>query len=303
MAFMAKRSSAPRPSSRGGGSSADGKPGIGCLVWLVLLLATLLLFVLNWERIQDTLRATRFSEAIESLDEPARTAPGRGGDGSAAPASETPASPGGEPGGAPGGSARSAPAPQAPSGERQPAGTAPQPSAPAPQPAPAVPGPGQAQSLPNPPPPSTAAPVEAVARTRLVSLYFVRVDGDGTITRHEVKRTIDASDSPLTDALGALLKGPSADELGRNLISLIPSGTRLLSAQVRGSTAYLDFNEAFMINRYGIEGYAGQLKQIVYTATSFSTVKDVQFLIDGERREFLGGEGVYIGRPLSRSSF
>lgn len=299
MASMAKRSSASRPSSRGGSSSAGGKPGIGCLVWLVLLLATLLLFVLNWERIQDTLRATRFSEAIESLDEPARTAPGRGGDGSAAPAPETPATPGG----APAGSANPAPAPQAPSGERQPAGTAAQPSAPAPQPAPAAPGSGQTQGTPSQTPPSTAAPVEAMARTRIVSLYFVRVDGDGTINRQEVKRTIDASDSPLTDALGALLKGPSADELGRNLISLIPSGTRLLSAQVRGSTAYLDFNEAFMINRYGIEGYAGQLKQIVYTATSFSTVKDVQFLIDGERREFLGGEGVYIGRPLSRSSF
>jgi spore germination protein GerM len=289
---MAKRSSASRPSSRGGGSSAGGKPGIGCLVWLVLLLATLLLFVLNWDRIQDTLRATRFSEAIESLDEPARTAPGRGGDGSAAPAAETPASPGG----APAGSASPAPGAASPSGERQPAGTAP-------QPAPVAPGPGQTQSPPAQTPPSTTAPVEAMARTRIVSLYFVRVDGDGTINRQEVKRTIDASDSPLTDALGALLKGPSADELGRNLITLIPSGTQLLSAQVRGSTAYLDFNEAFMINRYGIEGYAGQLKQIVYTATSFSTVKDVQFLIEGERREFLGGEGVYIGRPLSRSSF
>ncbi len=292
MARMAKRSSASRPSSRGGSSSAGGKPGIGCLVWLVLLLATLLLFVLNWDRIQDTLRATRFSEAIESLDEPARTAPGRGGDGSAAPAAETPVAPGG----APAGSANPAPGAASPSGERQPAGTAPQPT-------PVAPGPGQTQSPPAQTPPATTAPVEAMARTRIVSLYFVRVDGDGTISRQEVKRTIDASDSPLTDALGALLRGPSADELGRNLITLIPSGTRLLSAQVRGSTAYLDFNEAFMINRYGIEGYAGQLKQIVYTATSFSTVKDVQFLIDGERREFLGGEGVYIGRPLSRSSF
>lgn len=299
---MAKRSSASRSSTRGESSSAGGKPGIGCVVWLVFLLATLLLFVLNWDRIQDTLRATRFSEAIESLDEPSRTAPG--GDGSAAPATDTPASPGGtaQPGG---GSTSPAPGPQAPSGERQPAGTEPQPAAPAQQPAPAVPGPTQPQTQPPPTrtPPSTSAPVEAMARTRIVSLFFVRVDGDGTINRQEVKRTLDASDSPLTDALSALLKGPSADELGRNLITLIPSGTRLLSAQVRGSTAYLDFNEAFMINRYGIEGYAGQLKQIVYTATGFSTVKDVQFLIDGERREFLGGEGVYIGRPLSRSSF
>jgi len=58
-----------------------------------------------------------------------------------------------------------------------------------------------------------------------------------------------------------------------------------------------------MYNRYGIEGYAGQLKQIVYTATNFSTVKDVQILIEGQPRDYLGGDGVYIGKPLSRASF
>ena len=58
-----------------------------------------------------------------------------------------------------------------------------------------------------------------------------------------------------------------------------------------------------MYNRFGIEGYAGQLKQVVYTATTFPTVQDVQILIEGETRDYLGGEGVFIGRPLSRNSF
>ena len=43
--------------------------------------------------------------------------------------------------------------------------------------------------------------------------------------------------------------------------------------------------------------------QIVYTATEFSTVKSVQFLIDGQKKEYLGSEGVWIGSPLSRTSF
>ena len=145
--------------------------------------------------------------------------------------------------------------------------------------------------------------MQQVQTTRIASLFFIQVDDDGAISRHEVKRTVSSSDFPLTDALNALLAGPSADELSRNYITLIPSGTRLLSAQVRGSTAYVDFNEAFMYNRYGIEGYAGQLKQVVYTATSFATVKDVQILIEGSRRDFLGGEGVFIGKPLARASF
>jgi len=118
-----------------------------------------------------------------------------------------------------------------------------------------------------------------------------------------VKRQVAISDSPLLDSLAALLQGPTEGELRRSLISLVPQGTRLLSAQVRGSTAYLNFNEAFMYNHYGIEGYAGQLKQIVYTSTAFPTVQDVQILIEGEKHDYLGGEGVYIGRPLSRNSF
>jgi spore germination protein GerM len=130
----------------------------------------------------------------------------------------------------------------------------------------------------------------------------VRIDDDGVIVRQEVKRQMPVTDSPLTDALGALLAGPNEDELRRKLVSLVPQGTKLLSAKVRGSTAFLNFNEAFMYNHYGIEGYAGQLKQIVYTATSFPTVQDVQFLIEGEKRDYLG-EGIYIGAPLSKNSF
>jgi spore germination protein GerM len=261
---MAQRKSGSRPAS----STSKPKAGPGCLLWLILLLVTLLLFVVNWERIQQTLAATRFVEAVDSRG----TGEPEGGVSAPAPAQDQPGSPQAEPG-----------LPQA----TQPQATQPQ----ATQPQATQPGPG------------AAAPVELVSKTRVATLYFVRVDGDGAITRQEVKRTVDASDSPMTDALNALLQGPSTDELGRNLISLIPAGTKLLSAQVRGSTAYLNFNEAFMINRYGIEGYAGQLKQIVYTATGYATVKDVQFLIEGEKREYLGGEGVYIGKPLSRASF
>ncbi|MDP3179225.1 MAG: GerMN domain-containing protein, partial [Spirochaetaceae bacterium] len=149
-----------------------------------------------------------------------------------------------------------------------------------------------------------AAPAAAAApRSRQAALYFVRIDEDGTIVRQEVKRAVALSDSPLTDALNALLKGPSEDEIRRKLISLVPQGSVLLSVQVRGSTAVLNFSEEFMYNHYGIEGYAGQLKQVVYTATAFSTVQDVLIMIEGEKHDYLGGEGVFIGRPLSRNSF
>jgi len=139
--------------------------------------------------------------------------------------------------------------------------------------------------------------------TRTVSLYFVSIADDGVISSHEVKRAIKATDTPLSDAVKALLEGPSENEIRSKLISLIPRGTKLKGVSMRGSTAIIDFNEAFMYNRFGTEGYTAQLKQIVYTVTAFPSVQDVQILIEGKLVDYLGGEGVFTGKPLSRNSF
>jgi spore germination protein GerM len=105
----------------------------------------------------------------------------------------------------------------------------------------------------------------------------------------------------MTDAIRELIAGPSADEKNQGLISLIPPGTRILSATVRGTTAYISFSEDFQYNSYGVEGYAGQLRQVIFTATEFSNVNDVQILIEGRRIDYLG-EGVWIGSPLGREA-
>jgi len=150
---------------------------------------------------------------------------------------------------------------------------------------------------------TTAAGQEPAAKARQSSLFFVKIEDDGVISRREVKRNIPVSDSPLTDAINALISGPSEGEIRSGLVSLIPRGTKLLGISVRGSTAIIDLSDAFMYNHYGVEGYSAQLKQIVYTATSFPSVQDVQILVEGKQKEYLGGEGVYIGKPLSRNSF
>lgn len=142
------------------------------------------------------------------------------------------------------------------------------------------------------------------AATTQLQLCFVEIDGDGSVTRKIVKRSVPKNNSPLTVAINELLKGPSVSSSSeKNCMSLIPSGTKLLSAKVIDGVAYLNFNDNFDINPYGVEGYVNQLMQIVYTATSFSTVNSVQFLIEGEKREYLGSEGQWIGTPLSRGSF
>lgn len=137
-----------------------------------------------------------------------------------------------------------------------------------------------------------------------VNLCFVIIDGDGSVVRKNVKRTVSKNDSPLTTAINLLLAGPDlSNKAEAECTSLIPEGTKLLSARVSDGVAYLNFNDVFEFNPYGVEGAIHQLEQIVYTATSFSTVNSVQFLIDGKKREYMGSEGQWIGSPLSRASF
>ena len=145
--------------------------------------------------------------------------------------------------------------------------------------------------------------VESKTSNTIVSkICFVAIDSDGPVIRKEVSRSV-LKDSPLTNSIISLLKGPTDLENSTGCRTLIPAGTRLYSASVKNGVATLDFSEEFEFNSYGVEGYLGQLMQIVYTATNYSTVDSVQILIEGQKKEYLGSEGVWIGSPLSRASF
>ncbi|MCI5829522.1 MAG: GerMN domain-containing protein [Treponema sp.] len=136
-----------------------------------------------------------------------------------------------------------------------------------------------------------------------LKLFFMIISSNGTVARKEVVREMKKSDSPLVDAIHAIIAGPDASEEKNGCRTLISSGTKLIGASVKNGIATLNFSGEFEFNQYGIEGLRGQLQQIVYTATAFPTVEGVQFLVDGERKEYLGQEGVWIGTPLGRNSF
>lgn len=139
-------------------------------------------------------------------------------------------------------------------------------------------------------------------QTSPVKLFFMYIDSSGNLIRKETERNLPLSTSPLTASITALINGPNTEESDKGYISLIPQGTRLLSASIKDKVAYLNFSDDFQWNKYGVEGYFGQLMQIVYTATTYSTVSSVQFLIDGQKQDYLGSEGVWIGTPLSRTN-
>jgi spore germination protein GerM len=252
-------------------ASAGKKAGNGfgwLLFWLAFIIGIVLLFMLNMDRIRNSLAETRVLEKLfnkPAEEEPVETDISDGNEVPDLPAADNPDV-------SPVSTGTQAVDPVVPSGG-EPGNTADNTTAGG----------------------NTADAVKTVER----SVYLIRVDGDGSIVPTRIRRSLPASDSPMKDALEAVIKGPQTDEDKKGLRSFIPKNVKILKAEVRGSTAYITFNEEFLINTYGIEGYAAQLRQIVWTATEFSNVKDVQILIEGKRIDYLG-EGLWIGSPISR---
>jgi spore germination protein GerM len=267
------------------------------IFWLAFFIIITGLFLVKRDQIRETLNATQF---ISRLKNPgaARSPAQPSAD------TETPAAPAVTP-------EKSAPLPAKPV-QNKPEKTAPAKTVTKTEPvktaAPKAETQSPAQNTTQGTPPAATVPAKtpaaqqpAVQQARERTIYFTQVDKDGAILRSKVTRQIPASDSPMLDSLNALLQGPNTDERRRNFVSLIPAGSRILSATVRGSTAYISFSEEFQYNTYGVEGYAAQLKQIVWTVTEFSNVKDVQILIEGRRIDYLG-EGIWIGSPIGRDT-
>lgn len=168
-----------------------------------------------------------------------------------------------------------------------------------PAPAPVVEKTEEAKPKVEQPKPAPKPPV----KTEL-QLCFTVIDADGTVVRKMIKRSVTKNDSPLTTAINLLLAGPDYSIAAeRNLTSFIPKGTKLLGARVSNGVAYLNFSDNFEFNQEGTVGQINQLMQVVYTATNFSTVSSVQFLINGQKKQFLGEEGIRIDQPLSKGSF
>ena len=172
---------------------------------------------------------------------------------------------------------------------------------PAPEKPPAEKPPAKPPEQPTPKPEAQqpAKPPAPQPETRDRTVYFMREGSGGDLTLAKTTRKLAVSDSPLIDCINALLAGPGSDEKNRGMISFIPPNARLLSARVVGNTVHLNFNEAFRYNTFGREGGEAQLRQIVWTATEFPNVQNVQIEIEGKIVDFLI-EGITIRNPIGR---
>ncbi len=156
---------------------------------------------------------------------------------------------------------------------------------------------------PAAPRPARSEEPELAVLQRTARVFFVMVDDNGEIRLHGVQRTVSADAAPLTATLRELLAGPTDAEERLDLISLLPEDVELHRVSVQDGTAVIDLGQGFRFSSLGQEALLGRLKQLVYSVTDLPTVDAVQVLIDGTNVDYLGPEGIYIGKPLTRGSF
>ncbi len=270
---------------------------IGCLFYVALVLLVLVIFLFNRARVQQVIEKTGFAKLFQKRQ--------------AAPVEVVVAPPAAEPADKPGGSSGAVPGATARNGitpGSTPSGTPG--STPRQKPADVVvelvkptAGAQPDREVGAQPPAGSKGQEAPSSRTRQARLFFIAVKPDGEIQLKSVIRPVKYTDAPLTSTLEALLAGPTPAEVNQGLMSLVAPAARLRKAQVKDGTAYLDFSKDFRFNSLGKEGLSAQLQQVVYSATEFSTVKRVQILLEGKTEDYLGPEGLFIGKPLSRDSF
>lgn len=128
-----------------------------------------------------------------------------------------------------------------------------------------------------------------------LKIFFLRND-----RLMSVERPLNPALSPLQQALGYLLSGPSDKERSEGVVTLLPKGIKIRHLKMKGETIIIDFSGELENYGGGAARVEGLIAQIVYTATESPGVKKVWLWMDGQKNVVLGVEGLVLDRPLSR---
>jgi germination protein M len=142
--------------------------------------------------------------------------------------------------------------------------------------------------------PGTAPPTAPPSDLVDVKVYFLR--NERLVIAH---RSVTAP-TVLRGAIEQLLAGPTAVELAAGMTTTVPSGTTVLGVDLDRGLATIDLSSEFGSGGGSLSMF-GRVAEVVFTATQFSNVDRVVFWMDGEPIEFLGGEGLILTKPQTRS--
>ncbi len=131
-------------------------------------------------------------------------------------------------------------------------------------------------------------------------VYFVR-DAGMTFTLEPVNRRLGRTTAEERAALqvGALTRGPPADEASRGLATAVPPDTAVLGASLSGGVLSVDLSAAFERGG-GTSAMLARLNQLYYTLTQPTDVDAVRLLVEGEPVVVFSGEGLMVQQPWVR---
>ena len=151
--------------------------------------------------------------------------------------------------------------------------------------------------------PATSDGTRKGVSTLEAGVYFF-LDGSGGPHLVPVAREIGAADGSAgaiaSEALRALLGGPTGAERGMGVSTAVPTATALRGVAVAGGTATVDLSGEFL-GGGGSFSVRGRIAQVIYTLTRIDGITDVRFLVDGVPTTVFGGEGVAIPAHADRS--
>lgn len=128
-----------------------------------------------------------------------------------------------------------------------------------------------------------------------VILYFPEIEELKLVKEERVIKNIQGNKAEII--MNELIKGPKED----NLMSIIPKGTELNSAQIKNNIAYIDLSQEFISNHPGGSwGEHSTIYGIVNSLCELEEVEAVQILIDGDIKDEFKGH-ININKPLEMS--
>ena len=135
-------------------------------------------------------------------------------------------------------------------------------------------------------------------------VYWLRSDRDKlTLVAKSLPSNTSGStpQQVLTTAITKLLAAQPSD----NLSSTIPKGTKLRSLQVKSDGVHIDLSREFRAGG-GSTSMIYRVAQTIYTATSLDPHQKVFLSVEGQsidKEHPLGGEGLILRQPITRSQF
>lgn len=119
---------------------------------------------------------------------------------------------------------------------------------------------------------------DTTMRQTIVTLYYQNKETKELMPEGRMVDSKTLLTDPYATLMGLLLEGPKNDKLQ----TVIPEGTRVLKAELKGDMVYLDLSKEFIDNhKGGQEAENMTVYAIVNTLTQLNEVNSVKILING----------------------